>query len=132
VARQHLDAGGRVWLVTAAPVQVARLLARHLGLTGAQETVAAERDGRYTGGLMGDFLHGPAKAEAVRALASHEGLNLASWAAYGDSVSHSPMLELVGNPCAINPDSRLRRQAEAAGWRIRDYRTGERRRALPC
>ncbi|MEU4608366.1 HAD-IB family hydrolase [Kribbella sp. NPDC023972] len=124
LAQQHLDAGERVWLVTAAPVEVARLLARRLGLTGALGTVAAERDGIYTGELVGDILHGPAKAEAVRALAAHEGLNLASCAAYSDSVNDLPLLELVGNPCAINPDSRLRRHAEVAGWRIRDYRTG--------
>ena len=124
LAQQHLDAGERVWLVTAAPVEVARLLARRLGLTGALGTVAAERDGIYTGELVGDILHGPAKAEAVRALAAHEGLDLATCAAYSDSVNDLPMLELVGNPCAINPDSRLRRHAEVAGWCIHDYRTG--------
>lgn len=124
LAQQHLDAGERVWLVTAAPVEVARLLARRLGLTGALGTVAAERDGVYTGELVGDILHGPAKAEAIRALAAREGLELDSCSAYSDSVNDLPMLELVGNPCAINPDGRLRRHAEAAGWRVRDYRTG--------
>jgi hypothetical protein len=34
------------------------------------------------------------------------------------------MLSLVGHPCAINPDSELRRHAKENGWRIRDYRTG--------
>jgi hypothetical protein len=34
------------------------------------------------------------------------------------------MLSLVGDPCAINPDSKLRDHARAQGWRIRDYRTG--------
>jgi HAD superfamily hydrolase (TIGR01490 family) len=124
LAQLHLDAGERVWLVTAAPVEVARLLARRLGLTGALGTVAEQVEGVYTGALVGDILHGPAKAHAVRALASREGLDLASCAAYSDSVNDLPMLELVGHPCAINPDRRLRRHAEVAGWRIRDYRTG--------
>jgi len=123
-AQAHLDAGERVWLVTASPVEVARLMARRLGLTGALGTIAETRDGVYTGRLVGDILHGPAKAEAVRALAAHEGLHLADCAAYSDSVNDLPMLELVGHPCAINPDSRLRRHAEVAGWRVRDYRTG--------
>ena len=35
-----------------------------------------------------------------------------------------PMLTLVGDPCVINPDSRLREHAREQGWRIRDYRTG--------
>jgi hypothetical protein len=35
------------------------------GLTGGLETVAAQRDGLYTGELVGDILHGPAKAESA-------------------------------------------------------------------
>ncbi|MDX6258500.1 MAG: hypothetical protein QOH84_188 [Kribbellaceae bacterium] len=101
-----------------------RLMARRLGLTGALGTIAETRDGVCTGRLGGDILHGPAEAEAVRAPAAHEGLHLADCAAYSDSVNDLPMLELVGNPCAIHPDSRLRRHAEVAGWRVRDYRTG--------
>jgi hypothetical protein len=54
-------------------VEVARLPARRLGLTGALGTVAAQRDGVYTGELVGGILHGPAKAEAVRSPAAHEG-----------------------------------------------------------
>jgi hypothetical protein len=34
------------------------------------------------------------------------------------------MLSLVGDPCAVNPDSRLRAHARQQGWRVRDYRTG--------
>ncbi len=34
------------------------------------------------------------------------------------------MLTLVGDPCAVNPDARLRAYARAHGWRVRDYRTG--------
>jgi hypothetical protein len=34
------------------------------------------------------------------------------------------MLSLVGDPCAVNPDPRLRAYARQHGWRIRDYRTG--------
>ena len=36
------------------------------------------------------------------------------------------MLELVGEPWAINPDLPLRRVARERGWRVRDYRTGRR------
>jgi hypothetical protein len=34
------------------------------------------------------------------------------------------MLSLVGDPCAINPDAKLRAHAKAEGWRVHDYRTG--------
>ncbi|UFN43530.1 HAD family hydrolase [Nocardioides okcheonensis] len=124
LAQLHLDEGQRVWLVTAAPIEIAAVIARRLGLTGAMGTVAEHVDGVYTGRLVGDLLHGPAKAEAIKALAAREGLDLALCSAYSDSSNDLPMLELVGDPCAINPDARLRAHARAQGWRVRDYRTG--------
>ena len=87
-------------------------------------TVAEHLDGVYTGRLVGDLLHGPAKSEAVRALAEREGLDLARCSAYSDSFNDLPMLTMVGDPCAINPDARLRAHARQHGWRVHDYRTG--------
>lgn len=124
LVQMHLDAGQRVWLVTAAPLEVARIIARRLGMTGALGTVAEARDGLYTGGLVGDMLHGPAKAAAVRALARRERLDLDRCAAYSDSANDIPMLSLVGHPYVVNPDGALRRHARAQGWRVRDFRTG--------
>lgn len=124
LAQLHLDQGQRVWLVTAAPIEIAQIIARRLGLTGAMGTVAEHDDGVYTGRLVGDMLHGPAKAEAVRALAAREDLELADCSAYSDSYNDLPMLSMVGDPCAINPDARLRAHAREHGWRVRDYRTG--------
>jgi HAD superfamily hydrolase (TIGR01490 family) len=124
LAQLHLDAGERVWLVTATPIEMADTIAQRLGLSGALGTVAESVDGVYTGRLVGEPVHGPAKADAVRALAEHEGLDLARCYAYSDSANDIPMLELVGRPCAINPDARLRAHARDRGWRIHDYRTG--------
>jgi HAD superfamily hydrolase (TIGR01490 family) len=124
LAQLHLDAGQRVWLVTAAPAELASLIARRLGLTGALGTVAENEDGVYTGRLVGEPLHGPAKAEAIRALAEREGLDLSRCSAYSDSANDVPMLSIVGDPVAVNPDSQLKRIARENGWKIRDFRTG--------
>lgn len=124
LARQHLDAGQRVWLVTATPVELAELMARRLGLTGALGTVSEVVDGRYTGRLVGEMMHGQAKAEAVKALAAQEGLSLPRCSAYSDSINDLPMLSLVGNPVAINPDTDLKAVAREQGWQVRDFRTG--------
>ncbi|MFC4001724.1 HAD family hydrolase [Prauserella oleivorans] len=124
LAQMHLDAGQRVWLVTATPVELAAIIARRLGLTGALGTVAESIDGVYTGRLVGDLLHGRAKAHAVRALAAREGLNLRRCTAYSDSQNDVPMLSVVGTAVAVNPDAGLRDIARAKGWEIRDFRTG--------
>jgi HAD superfamily hydrolase (TIGR01490 family) len=124
LAQMHLAAGQRVWLVSATPVELATIIARRLGLTGALGTVAEAVDGVYTGRLVGDILHGAAKAQAVRALASKEGLDLHRCTAYSDSANDIPMLSLVGTAVAVNPDPALRETARARGWEIRDFRTG--------
>ncbi|MFL6120800.1 HAD family hydrolase [Actinophytocola sp.] len=126
LAQMHLDAGQRVWLVTATPVELAAIIARRLGLTGALGTVLESENGIYTGRLVGEMLHGPAKAHAVRALAATEGLDLRRCTAYSDSVNDVPMLSAVGTAVAVNPDSQLRDVAKERGWQVRDFRTGRR------
>ncbi|PZG23984.1 HAD-IB family hydrolase [Micromonospora craterilacus] len=126
LAQGHLDAGERVWLVSAAPVEIGRVIAARLGLTGAIGTVAEIVDGAYTGRLVGDLMHGPAKAEAITQLAAVEGLDLSRCAAYSDSANDLPMLSTVGRAVAVNPDTTLLRQARRQGWEVRDFRTGRR------
>jgi len=126
LTQRHLNAGQRVWLVTATPVELASILARRLGLTGALGTVAETVDGVYTGRLVGGLLHGEAKAAAVLALAAREGLDLARCAAYSDSVNDLPMLTLVGHPNAVNPDMALRAEARSRDWPVHDFRSGRR------
>ncbi|GAB2638668.1 hypothetical protein GCM10027068_18030 [Prescottella soli] len=124
LAQMHLDAGQQVWLVTATPVELAQVIAKRLGLTGALGTVAESRDGVFTGRLVGDILHGLGKAHAVRTLAVREGLNLKRCTAYSDSYNDVPMLSLVGTAVAVNPDADLRELAKNRGWEVRDFRTG--------
>jgi HAD superfamily hydrolase (TIGR01490 family) len=126
LTQRHLDAGERVWLVTATPVELADILARRLGLTGALGTIAESVDGVYTGRLVGGLLHGEAKAAAIRALADREGLDLSECSAYSDSANDLPMLSLVGHPSAVNPDSELRTAARDRGWPVHEFRSARR------
>ena len=124
LAQHHLDIGQRVWLVTATPVELATIIASRLSLTGALGTVSESSDGVYTGRLVGDVLHGEAKARAVKRLAAREGLDLSRCSAYSDSINDVPLLSLVGRAVAVNPDSALKAEAKRRGWEIRDFRTG--------
>lgn len=123
LAAMHIAAGQQVWLVSATPVQIGQALAERLGFTGALGTVAEEADGKFTGRLVGDILHGPGKQHAVAALAAIQQLDLERCTAYSDSINDLPMLEMVGSPVAINPDRKLRRHAKQRGWAVRDYRS---------
>jgi HAD superfamily hydrolase (TIGR01490 family) len=129
VIEGHQERGDLTFLVTAAPVELAEELARHLGMTGAIATVSeVDEQGFYTGRLAGDIMHGPAKAKAVAEMAAERGFDLADCAAYSDSMNDLPLLEAVGYPHAVNPEGELRRIAFQRGWPIHELRT--RRRAL--
>ncbi len=122
LAQKHLDAGEPVWLVSATPVEIGKILAERLGFTGALGTVAETVDGHYTGHLVGYPLHGQSKAEAVRALARRENYILSECWAYSDSANDLPMLTTVGHPVAVNPDSDLKEQARDNSWPIYNFR----------
>ena len=122
IAKQHLAEGAEVWLVTAAPEDMAKLIASKLGFTGALGTRVEITDGKYTGNLTGKILHGVEKARVVRELAAERGFSLANCHAYSDSASDFPLLQSVGTPHAINPDARLRIKALAENWQIHDFR----------
>ncbi len=122
LAKQHLDAGDEVWLVTASPEDFANLIAEHLGFTGAIGTKAEIKDGKYTGNLTGKLLHGKEKAVAITELAKLRGIDLKDCYAYSDSHNDLPLLTAVGNPCAINPDAKLRIMAFSQGWPVHDFR----------
>lgn len=130
LARGHLDREEDVFIVTAAPVELARIVAQRLGLTDALGTVSEVADGRWTGRLVGELMHGPAKARAIRELAAERGYDLERCAAYSDSINDLPMLEAVGRPHAVNPDRRLRQLAATRGWPVHDFRAGRRHAGL--
>ncbi len=122
IAQSHLDKGEEVWLVTAAPQDMADIIAQRLGLTGALGSKAVVAYGIYTGALDGKLLHGAQKAIAIQELAATRGFDLNQCYSYSDSHNDIPLLQAVGNPCAINPDAVLRIRALAEGWPIHDFR----------
>jgi HAD superfamily hydrolase (TIGR01490 family) len=125
----HKERGDLTFLVTAAPIELAEVIAAELGMDGAVATVSElDEGGFYTGRLVGEIMHGPAKAKAVAEVAAERGIELGECAAYSDSINDLPLLEAVGFPHAVNPEPELKRIALARGWPIHELRT--RRRAL--
>jgi HAD superfamily hydrolase (TIGR01490 family) len=123
----HRAAGHQIWLVTATPVEIGQVIADRLAVTGCLATVAERVDGRYTGRLVGQPVHGAAKAARVADLADRLGLDLSASYAYGDSVNDLAILSAVGHPRTVNADARLRRHASRADWPAYDFRAGRRR-----
>ena len=96
-------------------------LARHIGADAAIATQAkVDASGRYTGEVE-FYAAGHGKVEAITKEAEKFNIDLQASYAYSDSVTDLPMLELVGNPVAVNPDRALLKEATERGWDVRKF-----------
>jgi HAD superfamily hydrolase (TIGR01490 family) len=117
----HRAAGRLTCIVSSSPVEIVEPLARMLRVDRWIATQPKIVDGIYTGEL--DFYaYGPHKAEAMKELADKEGVDLGASYGYSDSITDLPMLEVVGNPVAVNPDKDLRKSAEERGWPVAEWK----------
>jgi HAD superfamily hydrolase (TIGR01490 family) len=114
--------GGTVILATSSLDFIVRPLALRLGVDDVLASALEYEDGRCTGRLDGPAMFGKAKRDAVLAYAEKKGVALADCAFYSDSIHDLPLLLAVGEAVAVAPEPRLRREAEARGWKILESR----------
>ena len=117
----HTAAGRDTYIVSASPVEIVGQFAEKMDMTGGIGTVAETRNGVYTGELAQPFCYGEGKAIAVRRVAEEQGYDLRTSYAYTYSAGDLPMLEAVGHPVAVNPDSALETIAYHRGWPIVEF-----------
>ncbi len=117
--REHRAAGHKTLLVTGAldfVVAPLKPLFDHI--------IAAEmgfRDGVYDGRLTSAPPTGEARYQTLVDFAELHRLDLRESVAYADSTSDLPMLEAVGYPVAVNPETKLAALARRRGWLIEHW-----------
>jgi fatty acyl-CoA reductase len=118
--RRHRELGHRTILITGALSFVVEPL-RPL----FDEIVAADMtvrpDGTYSGELATVPPTGESRAQVLADYCDAEGLSLEESVAYADSTSDLPMLEAVGFPVAVNPETRLAALARKRGWLVEQW-----------
>jgi HAD superfamily hydrolase (TIGR01490 family) len=118
----HRTRGDVLAIVTGASPYVAKPLARRLDIP---HVVTSELEvdgvGRLTGRFIPPLNIGEGKVERTKAFASELGFDLRDATFYSDSCTDLPLLELVGEAVAVNPDPRLRRIAMRRGWRVETW-----------
>ncbi|MFV0309248.1 MAG: HAD-IB family phosphatase [Desertimonas sp.] len=118
--REHRALGHRTILITGAlgfAVEGLRPL--------FDEIVAAEMsirpDGTYSGEMIQVPPTGETRAQVLADYCAAEGLALEESVAYADSTSDLPLLEAVGFPVAVNPETRLAAIARKRGWLVEHW-----------
>ncbi len=116
----HRSAGQDVVIVSTSGQEMAGPIGDLLGASAVIATRMEVADGHYTGQVE-FYAYGQAKADQVSRLAGERGYSLPHSYAYSDSITDLPMLEIVGNPRAVNPDRALRKIAQQRGWPVLSF-----------
>jgi HAD superfamily hydrolase (TIGR01490 family) len=112
--REHRRLGHRTVLITGAlQFVVAPLRPLFDDIVCAEMSI---ENGAYTGELLDVPPTGESRAQAMMDYADREGVDLRESVAYADSTSDLPMLDVVGFPVAVNPETRLAALARKRGW----------------
>jgi HAD superfamily hydrolase (TIGR01490 family) len=117
--RAHRRAGHRTVLITGALDFVVKPLEPLFDDIVAAEMGVAR--GRYDGELLDVPPTGESRAQALMDYADDHDLDLRETVAYADSTSDLPMLEAVGFPVAVNPETRLAALARKRGWLVEHF-----------
>jgi alcohol-forming fatty acyl-CoA reductase len=118
--REHRAAGHRTVLITGAIASLTRPLQPLFDHIEAAQ-LAVDNRGVCTGFLDKPPLVGESRAAWLCSYAGDHGIDLQQSFAYADSHSDVPMLAVVGNPVAVQPDITLYRHAKKSRWPIVDW-----------
>ncbi len=119
---QHKELGDTTLIITATNRFVTEPIARAFGVDALIATEPEMRDGRYTGRVAGtpSFQHG--KITRLQQWMDEHGETLEDSTFYSDSHNDLPLLELVEQPVAVDPDDTLKAVAERHGWPVISFR----------
>ncbi|RED00392.1 MULTISPECIES: HAD family phosphatase [Pseudomonadaceae] len=118
----HRQAGDRLLVISASAAFLVQPIAARLGI---EEVLAIDLEvvaGRYTGRTSGVLTYREGKVIRLEQWLQEQHESLAGASFYSDSRNDLPLLSKVEHPVAVNPDEVLLAQAQAAGWKVLDWR----------
>lgn len=120
--QQHRDAGDVLVIVTATNDFITAPIAKHLAIPHLIATPTECINGRYTGKLSGSPCFKAGKIDKLNEWMKEHGYSIEGACFYSDSHNDLPLLELVDEPIAVDPDEKLNAHALANGWPVLSLR----------
>lgn len=121
LVEEHKANNDLVMIITATNSYVTRPIATAFGIEHLIGTDPEQVDGEFTGNVSGIPSFQDGKVKRLQAWLQDRGMKLedfeTSWF-YSDSHNDLPLMSLVRQPVAVDPDDVLRVHAEQQGWPI--------------
>lgn len=113
---RHIKNKEVVVAVTSGLINIVNPLKKHLKLDALAGTEVGSNNGRFDGSVR-KLRIGKNRAEFVSSYCKLNKIDLKNSYAYSDHYSDLPMLSIVGNAVAVNPDKKLERIAKRNSWK---------------
>ena len=114
----HRDNGDKLVVITSTNQFVAEPIVSLLGIDTIIAPEPEIKENKYTGKILGTPSFGEGKVIRVQEWILGEGRTLAGSYFYTDSHNDLPLLRIVSNPVAVDPDDILRVEARKKKWSI--------------
>ncbi|MDH4653242.1 HAD family hydrolase [Pseudomonas sp. BN606] len=115
---EHRAAGDKLLIITATNRFVTAPIAKRLGVETLLATECEMADGRFTGRTTDVPCFREGKVTRLARWLQETGLSLDGSSFYSDSLNDLPLLEQVSHPVAVDPDPKLRAEAQQRGWPV--------------
>lgn len=121
LVRKHREHGHTLMIITSTNRFITGPIATEFGIDLLIATEVEEVDGCFTGRTVGAPSFGEGKVQRLNDWLAGTSENLSGSWFYSDSHNDLPLLRLVEHPVALNPDPRLRQEAQRKHWRIIEW-----------
>lgn len=118
----HRNQNDELLIITATNQFVTEPIAEAFGIPTLIATEPETKNGKYTGKVSGTPSFQEGKISRLNAWLATSNHSLEGSFFYSDSHNDLPLLKLVDNPIAIDPDETLRQYSEEQNWEIRSLR----------
>jgi HAD superfamily hydrolase (TIGR01490 family) len=122
---KHKSRGDTLLVITATNRFVTEPIVNLYGIENLLATTPEFIDGRYTGGFDGIPCFREGKVKLLEAWLKNSTETMQDSWFYSDSHNDLPLLTLVDNPVAVDPDEKLTEFANSANWPIISLRNGQ-------
>ncbi len=123
LVQAHMARGHTIAVISSATPYQVEPMARDLDIEHVVCSRYEVKDGEFTGGIERPLCFGEGKVLAAESLAQDHGIDLEQSYFYTDSDDDLQLLERVGHPQPLNPNSKLAVIAEQRGWPVRRFRS---------
>jgi putative phosphoserine phosphatase/1-acylglycerol-3-phosphate O-acyltransferase len=123
LVQAHMARGHTVAIISSATPYQVEPVARDLGIEHVICSRYEVKDGAFTGGIVRPLCFGQGKVDAAEQLAREHGVELDQSFFYSDSDDDIELLQRVGHPQPLNPNTRLTEISERQGWPVRRFKS---------